>query len=221
MISRGTLPLHLTAATLLRVSAEGMATALVLTVEARTGRAADAGFLQTAATLPYVLSGPLIGHALDRARRPRPLIMMLAAGYAVAAASLLLMAGRSPLVLALLVAAVIGVTEPVVVALTSLLPRYVPAERLPRAYGLEASSYNVAAIAGPGLAAGLASATTGTYAGFAVAASAIVALLVLPSSRSPAPPPRYPATSRRLPRPTPHPGRPARARPPCRHPAAK
>ncbi|WP_345021516.1 MFS transporter [Actinomadura keratinilytica] len=187
MISRGTLPLHLTAATLLRVSAEGMATALVLTVEARTGRAADAGFLQTAATLPYVLSGPLIGHALDRARRPRPLIMMLAAGYAVAAASLLLMAGRSPLVLALLVAAVIGVTEPVVVALTSLLPRYVPAERLPRAYGLEASSYNVAAIAGPGLAAGLASATTGTYAGFAVAASAIVALLVLPLLPIPGP----------------------------------
>ncbi|WP_344941773.1 MFS transporter [Actinomadura miaoliensis] len=193
MINRGALPLHLTAATLLRVSAEGMATALVLTVEARTGRAAAAGFLQTAATLPYVLSGPLIGHALDRVRRPRPVIMTLAVCYAVAAAALLLMAGRSPLVLALLVAAVIGVTEPVVVALTSLLPRYVPAERLPHAYGLEASSYNVAAIAGPGLAAGLAAATTGTYAGFAVVASAIVALLalpLLPISGPAGPPPR-------------------------------
>ncbi|MEU6034099.1 MFS transporter [Actinomadura sp. NPDC047616] len=197
MINRGALPLHLTAATLLRVSAEGMATALVLTVEARTGRAAAAGFLQTAATLPYVLSGPLIGHALDRVRRPRPVIMTLAVCYAVAAAALLLMAGRSPLGLALLVAAVIGVTEPVVVALTSLLPRYVPAERLPRAYGLEASSYNVAAIAGPGLAAGLAAAATGTYAGFAVVASAFVALLALPLLPFPGPadPPTVPAGS--------------------------
>ncbi|PRX01638.1 UNVERIFIED_ORG: MFS transporter [Actinomadura viridilutea] len=180
MRARGALTWHLTAATLLRISAEGMATALVLTVEARTGHAATAGFLQTAATLPYVLSGPLIGHALDRARRPRPVVMALAACYAAAAAALLAMAGRSPLALALTVAAVIGVTEPVVVALTSLLPRYVPAERLPRAYGLEASSYNVAAIAGPGLAAVLASTTTGTYAGLAVMASAFAALLVLP-----------------------------------------
>ncbi|MBE1532510.1 MFS transporter [Actinomadura algeriensis] len=171
---------HLSAATLLRVSAEGVATAVVLTVQARTGDAATAGFLQTAMTLPYVLSGPVIGHVLDRTGRPRRLALLLAAGYAVATAALLATAGRSPLVLALAVAAVIGCTEPIVVALTSLLPRFVPAERLSRAYGLEASSYNLAAIAGPGLAAGVASVAGGAYSGAAIVVAAVVGLCALP-----------------------------------------
>ncbi|MQY05225.1 MFS transporter [Actinomadura macrotermitis] len=174
------LPVHLTAATLLRISAEGLATALVLTVQARTGHAATAGFLQTAMTLPYVLSGPVLGHVLDRAARPRRIAVAMAAGYAVATAALLALAGRSPLVLALAVAAVIGLTEPVVVALTGLLPRFVPADRLPRAYGLEASSYNVAAIAGPGLAAAIAAAFGGGYAGAAMVGAAVAGLVALP-----------------------------------------
>ncbi|OLT36267.1 hypothetical protein BJF79_06500 [Actinomadura sp. CNU-125] len=171
---------HLSAATLLRVSAEGVATAVVLTVQARTGDAATAGFLQTAMTLPYVLSGPVIGHVLDRTARPRRLALLLAAGYAAASAVLLATAGRSPLVLALAVAAVIGCTEPIVVALTSLLPRFVPAERLSRAYGLEASSYNLAAIAGPGLAAGVASVAGGAYSGAAIVVAGVVGLCALP-----------------------------------------
>ncbi|WP_208251368.1 MFS transporter [Actinomadura violacea] len=162
------------------MSAEGVATALVLTVQARTGHAATAGYLQTAMTLPYVISGPVIGNALDRLPRPRRLAVPLALAYAAATGLLLAMAGGSPLVLALSVAAVIGCTEPIVVALTGLLPRFVPADRLSRAYGLEASSYNVAAIVGPGLAAGVASFAGGMYAGTAVVACAVVGLFVLP-----------------------------------------
>lgn len=181
------LPLHLTSATLLRVSAEGVATALVLTVQARTGNAATAGYLQTAMTLPYVLSGPVIGNALDRVGRPRRVAVALAAGYAVATGLLLMVAGRSPLVLALCVAAVIGCTEPIVVALTSLLPRFVAAGRLSRAYGLEASSYNLAGIAGPGLAAGLAALAGGQYAGTAIVAVGVLGLLTLPLLPFPGP----------------------------------
>lgn len=174
------LSLHLTAATLLRVSAEGVATALVLTVQARTGHAATAGYLQTAMTLPYVVSGPVIGNALDRMARPRRAVVPLALAYVAATGLLLAMAGGSPLVAALCVAAVIGCAEPIVVALTSLLPRFVPADRLSRAYGLEASSYNVAAIVGPGLAAGVASLAGGRYAGAGIVASAVLGLCVLP-----------------------------------------
>src|SRR4051794_26006118 len=165
---------------MLRVSAEGVATALVLTVQARTGHAATAGYLQTAMTLPYVISGPVIGNALDRLPHPRRAVVPMALAYAAATGLLLAMAGGSPLVAALCVAAVIGCTEPIVVALTSLLPRFVPADRLSRAYGLEASSYNVAAIAGPGLAAGVASFAGGQYAGPATVASAVLGLCVLP-----------------------------------------
>lgn len=188
MIGRNAgLPLHLTSATMLRVSAEGVATALVLTVQARTGHAATAGYLQTAMTLPYVLSGPVIGNALDRVARPRRGAVALAACYVAATGLLLVFAGRSPLVLALVVAAVIGCTEPIVVALTSLLPRFVPAGRLSRAYGLEASSYNLAGIAGPGLAAGLAAMAGGQYAGAAVVAVGALGLLTLPFLPFPGP----------------------------------
>lgn len=172
---------------MLRVSAEGVATALVLTVQARTGHAATAGYLQTAMTLPYVLSGPVIGNALDRVARPRRGALALAACYVAATGLLLVLAGRSPLALALVVAAVIGCTEPIVVALTSLLPRFVPADRLSRAYGLEASSYNLAGIAGPGLAAGLAAAVGGQYAGTAVVAVGVLGLLTLPFLPFPGP----------------------------------
>ncbi|NDU75574.1 MFS transporter [Actinomadura sp. DSM 109109] len=191
MIGRtAALPLHLTSATMLRVSAEGVATALVLTVQARTGDAATAGYLQTAMTLPYVLSGPVIGNALDRVARPRRGAVALAACYVAATALLLVIAGRSPLVLALAVAAVIGCTEPIVVALTSLLPRFVPAGRLARAYGLEASSYNLAGIAGPGLAAALAALAGGQYAGSAVVAVGVLGFLTLPFLPFPGPSPR-------------------------------
>ncbi len=97
------------------------------------------------------------------------------------------MAGSSPLVLALCVAAVIGCTEPIVVALTSLLPRFVPAGRLSRAYGLEASSYNLAGIAGPGLAAALAALVGGQYAGTAVVTVGVLGLLTLPLLPFPGP----------------------------------
>ncbi|MFI6514617.1 MFS transporter [Spirillospora sp. NPDC050679] len=165
---------------MLRVSAEGMAVALVLTVQARTGNAAQAGFLQTAVTLPYVLSGPVIGHVLDRTARPRRVAVGLALGYAAATALLMAVAGRTPLLLALAVAVVVGCAEPIVVGITGLLPRFVPADRLSRAYGLESASYDIAGIAGPGLAAFLATTAGGGYAGAAIVASAVLGLLTLP-----------------------------------------
>ncbi|GAA2617084.1 hypothetical protein GCM10010411_60280 [Actinomadura fulvescens] len=165
---------------MLRVSAEGAATAIVLAVHARTDQAATAGFLQTAMTLPYILSGPVIGHAMDRTPRPRGLALVLTAGYGIAIGLLLLTAGDAPLGFALMIAAVVGCTEPIVVALTSLLPRFVVAERLTRAYGLEASSYNLAAIAGPGLAAGFAAWLGGGGAGIPIVVCAFLGLLALP-----------------------------------------
>ncbi|MFG1998097.1 MFS transporter [Spirillospora sp. NPDC048911] len=181
MIGRPTaLPLYLSTATLLRVSAEGGATAIVLAVHARTAHVATAGFLQTAMTLPYILSGPIIGHAMDRVTRPRAVAFALTIGYAIAMSLLLMIAGDSPLGFALMIAAVIGCTEPIVVALTSLLPRFVPVERLTRAYGLEASSYNLAGIAGPGLAAGFAAWLGGGGAGIPIVACAFLGFLALP-----------------------------------------
>jgi MFS family permease len=178
---------HLGAATLLRVSAEGLGTALVLIVHARTGQAATAGFIQTAVMLPYVLSGPVTGHALDGIRRPRTLALALVGCYVTAAALLMLVAGRTPLIFALLIAVVVGCTEPIVVALTSLLPRFVPPDRLTRAYGLEASTYNLAAVVGPGLAAGIAAWSGAGLAATVVVGSAALGLAMIPLLAVPPP----------------------------------
>ncbi|MBW8481768.1 MFS transporter [Actinomadura parmotrematis] len=187
--SGASLPVHLAAATPLRISAEGMATALVLAVAARTGHAATAGFLQTAMTLPYVLSGPVAGHLLDRVARPGRVAVAMAAGYVAAAALLLALAGAAPLAVAAVAAVAVGLTEPVVVALSGLLPRFVPAPLLPRAYGLEAASYDVASIAGPGLAAVVASLYGGAHAGAAMVVAAALGLAALPFVRVPGPGP--------------------------------
>ena len=189
MIGRNAaLPLHLTSATLLRVSAEGVATALVLTVQARTGNAATAGYLQTAMTLPYVLSGPVIGHALDRVGRPRRVAVALAAGYAAGDRAAAGDGGTVTARTRFLVAAVIGCTEPIVVALTNLLPRFVPPGRLSRAYGLEASSYNGGHRGPrPGRRAGLPGGG-GQYAGAAIVAAAVAGVLALPLLPLPARP---------------------------------
>ncbi|MGI8333565.1 MFS transporter [Actinomadura scrupuli] len=166
--------MHFTAATLLRVSAEGTGTALVLLVQDRTGRAASSGFLLAAVLLPYVVSGPILGNALDRVGRTRLFATLLAGGYACAVALLLVVAGGVPLPLAVLAAAAVGCTEPIVVALTSLLPRIVSRPGLTRAYGLESASYNLAGIAGPGLVAG-----TAAWAGPQTAAVLVVGAAVL------------------------------------------
>ncbi|MFD0539084.1 MFS transporter [Actinomadura luteofluorescens] len=171
---------------MLRVSAEGVATALVLTVQARTGHAATAGYLQTAMTLPYVLSGPVIGNALDRVARPRRGAVALAACYAASTGLLLVLAGRSPLALALVVAAVIGCTEPIVVALTSLLPRFVPADgsRAPTAWRPPATTSPGSR---PRPRRGLAAVVGGQYAGTAVVAVGVLGLLTLPFLPFPGP----------------------------------
>ncbi|TNY37817.1 MFS transporter [Thermomonospora catenispora] len=180
---------HLGAATLLRVSAEGLGAGLVLVVQARTGQPALAGFLQAAVMLPYVVAGPVVGHALDRTGRPRAFALALAGCYVLAAASLMLTAGRVPLAVALAVAVAVGCAEPIVVAFTGLLPRFVPAHRLTSAYGLEAATYNIAAIAGPGLAAAMAAGPGAEYAGPAVVGSAALGLLLLPLWAVPPPSP--------------------------------
>lgn len=165
---------------MLRASAEGLGTALVLIVEDRTGRAAAAGFLLSAALLPYVVAGPIVGEVLDRARRPGPRATLLAAGYTAAMALLLTLAGNVPTPVALLAAVAVGCLEPISVALSSLLPRIVAEDRLTRAYGLESASYNVAGIAGPGLVAGVAAWAGPRPAGLVIVAFAALGTALMP-----------------------------------------
>lgn len=153
--ARRRLAAYLVGAAALRVGDEGLGVALVLLAAARTGSAGIAGALLAAALLPHALSGPLLGALLDRSPRRG---MLLAGGCAVFAATLAgqaLVLGRTPLAVPLALALVTGALGPLVTGgLTSSLPALVPAAGLDRAHALDAATFNVAAVAGPLVAAG-------------------------------------------------------------------
>jgi MFS family permease len=172
-------PAFLLAATLARLASEMFPVAAVLLVLDRTGRPGLAGAVVAATTLPAVVTGPVLGAWLDRTRRRR---LALAANQLLLAASLLgilAAAGRVPGWVLVLLATVAGLSGPLSTGgYTSLIPLLVPERLLARANALEASSFNVAAIAGPATA-GAVAATAG--AGWAVLAEAVLAGLALPA----------------------------------------
>jgi predicted MFS family arabinose efflux permease len=178
-------PTFFVAATLARLSNEMLSVALVLLLLARTGRPALAGAVVAAATLPSVVSGPLLGAWLDRTARRRA---ALAANQALSGASLLailVLAGPSPAWALLGLAAVAGAAAPLLTGgFTSMIPQLVPEELLGRANALEATSFNSAAIAGPALAGAVAASLgAGTAVGVEVllAGAALGAIVRLPA----------------------------------------
>jgi MFS family permease len=165
------------AATLGRVADEMLAIAVVLLVLDRTSSPALAGATVAAASLPSVLTGPVLGAWLDRTRHRRAALAANQVLLASALLGLLLAAGNSPgwVVPALAVAG--GIGAPMLTGgITSMIPVLVPPALLPRANALEAASFNTAAVLGPALAA-TAAARFGPAT--AVALEAAIALLGL------------------------------------------
>jgi MFS family permease len=142
------------AATLGRVAGEMLAIAVVLLVLDRSSSPALAGATVAAASLPSVLTGPVLGAWLDRTRHRRAALAANQVLLAAALVGMLLAAGRTPawVVPALAVAA--GIGAPMLTGgITSMIPLLVPPALLRRANALEAASFNSAAVLGPALAA--------------------------------------------------------------------
>jgi Major Facilitator Superfamily len=169
------------AASLLRLANEGARVVLALLALERDGRAAAGGLLVAALLAPHVIAAPLVGALADRSRHPDRLIAMAALGFAGSLAGTAAAFSRAPLwvVLVLLLAGgCCGSTLTGV--LSSRLPAVVEPSRLPRAFGVDSLTYNLAGILGPAVAAvvaGRASAAVGTYA---LAGSAAVGASLLP-----------------------------------------
>ena len=147
-------PLFYATATLTRFADEMFSVGVVLLVLDRTGSAALAGATVAAVTLPSLVTGPVLGAWLDRAgdRRRQAMILdqVLAATSLVA---IVLLAGNAPDWTVPAVALVAGITWPLSFGgFTSLIPVIVPDKLLAQANALEATSFNVAIIAGPALA---------------------------------------------------------------------
>ena len=127
---------------------------VVLLALERTGSATVAGFLVAAITLPSLVTAPLLGAWLDLRGRRKALMMLDQALAAAALVAIALLLGHVPDAVLVAVAFVAGLTWPLSFGgFTSLIPAIVSDELLPRANAIEATSFNLALIAGPLVAA--------------------------------------------------------------------
>lgn len=142
---------YLAASIPLRLATSGSVVALPILAVQELGNVAIGGALVAASLAPSVLSAPVVGVALDRARRPRRLVL---AAALVTAAAFVLAAGAGtvpvPVVVAALVAA--GAAAPFLMGgMSSFVADEIDDER--RAYAFDALSYNVGSVAGPAVVA--------------------------------------------------------------------
>lgn len=133
---------------------EALGPALLLTALASGRLERDGAIVLAAFTGLAAVSGPLVGALLDRARRPGRVLVAATLVLLVVVTLLAWLIPTAPVVLLACVAAVGGFAHPALTGgLTSQLPSLVPSGTLDRAYGIDASTYNIGAIVGPPLAA--------------------------------------------------------------------
>lgn len=135
----------------LRLASAGSAVAIPILAVQQLDDIALGGALVAVSLAPSIISAPLAGVALDRSRHPRRLVLggalVTTAGFV--AVSLL---GVLPLPLIVLLLACAGATTPFYFGgLSSFVTDEIPDER--RAYALDALSYNISSVAGPGIVA--------------------------------------------------------------------
>jgi MFS family permease len=165
-------PQFLAAATMARLADEMFAVGVVLLVLERTDSPSLAGATIAAATLPGMLSGPVIGAWLDRTGRRSLIYKVDRLLLCAVLLGILAVAGQAPALVVPVLAFITGLTLPVTfTGFTSMIPLIVSEEMLPPANAVEAASMNVALICGPALA--------GLIAGLAGPPAAIVAEVVL------------------------------------------
>ena len=187
----GAIGRYAAAAAAVRTADEGARVALALLALERTGNAGLGGVLVAVLLLPHVLAAPVVGLLVDRSRRPAVLLGAAAIGFGAALLTAALALGRlpAPVVLAVLLAG--GCCGPALTGgLSSRVGTLVPADRLPRAFGVDSLTYNTAGIAGPAVAAVLAgavSAGTATLVLGAAAAAGGLGIATLPTRGRPEP----------------------------------
>src|SRR3954447_12858032 len=150
-------PVLFAGATISRLATEMYSVSVVLFVLAVTHSPRLAGLTVAAATLPTVVTGPVVGAWLDRTRHRRTAFLLSPVVLGVTMVAFLLAAHRVPGWAFILLAFVAGLPSPIRTGgFSGLIPTVVPEPVLPRAYGMEAASYNIAGIAGPAAAGALA-----------------------------------------------------------------
>ncbi|MEU8228647.1 MFS transporter [Actinoplanes sp. NPDC048967] len=192
MAAPGVLTRYTTAAALARLADEGSRVALLLHVLAVGRGAAFGGLLIGALMVPHVLAAPLVGALADAVRRRRLLYVGGLLGFAAGFTGAALLAAPAPAA-AFGAAVLAGCCAPLLIGGLSSLLGELAGDRLPRAFGLDATSYSLAGIVGPALAALVAGWSGALWAVAVLAvscalAAAIVVSLPVPDRTRPSTP---------------------------------
>lgn len=179
---------YLLSAGLARLADEMVSVAVLMLVASRTGSELLSGLVVASYTVPSVVSGPVLGAWLDRARRP--VVLLVGNQLALAAMTLAMLVAPVPLLPVL--AFVAGITLPMTSGgFTSLVPRLAASSGvdLDRATARDALLFNAAAIGGPALAGVLGVAASPEAAVAAISALSLVGGLCTAALRVPPHPP--------------------------------
>ncbi|HEU0206318.1 MAG TPA: MFS transporter [Pseudolysinimonas sp.] len=163
---------YLIASIPLRVAGSGASVVLPILAVQRLHDVAIGGGLVAASLAPSVIVAPLVGVVLDRTRHPR---WWIAGSGLITAAAFALSAFLGSVPLGVIVAALVlsGAASPFFLGgLSSFVTDALPDER--RAYAADALSYNVGAVAGPGLAALVVSVGAAAAGAFILAGASVL-----------------------------------------------
>lgn len=172
---------YLSASIPLRIAGSGATVVLPILAVQRLHDVAIGGGLVAASLAPSVIAAPIVGVILDRARHPR---WWIAGSGLITAAAFALSAFLGTVPLWVIVVALIasGAASPFFLGgLSSFVTDGVPDER--RAYAADALSYNVGAVAGPGLAAIVVSLGAAAAGAFIVAGASLLGAIAVAGVR--------------------------------------
>lgn len=142
---------YLTTSIPLRLASAGAIVAIPILAVQELDDIAAGGALVAASLAPAIVAAPLVGAALDRARRPRVLVFAGALVTVVGFSSAALI-GILPLALIAVLLVVAGIGAPFLFGgLSSFVTDEIADVR--KAYAYDALSYNIASVAGPGVVA--------------------------------------------------------------------
>jgi len=178
MVARYGVRSYLVGATCARMGDEISGPALLLFGIAVTGSTATGSLIYAALTIAAGAGGPLFGVALDRAGYPGRVLAAALLSYGAGLAVVAVILGHAPVAFAVGVAALVGLLAPALAGgWTSQLSNVLPPERLARGHAMDAGTYNAASLAGPAVAAGIASSWGAQWA---VVGAVMILLVAVP-----------------------------------------
>lgn len=144
--------------------------------------------LAAAVTVPHILAGPLVGALADRVRPAALLYLPAFLGFGLALVAVNVTLGTTPAIVPAAFAFLAGCVGPLLSGgMTGLLGGLMPRHALPRAFAIDAGTYNVAGLSGPVMVATVSAWQSASAALLAIAAMCVVAglaFLTIPRPRT-------------------------------------